>query len=186
MPRTFLPPRGILAPTRIIFHSQLPSAVILTWMRLRCLAWDGRETPPKTLAELASLIGIHPSRLSRHLAELQGNSVLSFHSQNSGKIIVSFPEESPRPQANNFSPADFPAHQAINPEKSGYSTPTSYFPSRILGYLSFDEDSDILPALDEDSYSPEESPHRVPEFLKTQYGISHPYPWHSLEPVRKK
>jgi hypothetical protein len=142
MNHSLLPPRGIFVPTRMIFNTQLPSAVLVTWIQLRCLAWRGWVTPPLSIPELASLIGIHPARLNRHLAQLQDISALVCRSTRNGKLILSFPEE----------PITKIENQAAVPDRSESATlisrtqespdPSSYFPARILGYLSYQEDQD--------------------------------------------
>ncbi len=137
-----LPPRGIFVPTQLIFHPELPSAVLVTWIQLRSLAWDSWITPPMNLPDLAAHIGIHPSRLNRHLAQLQDISALSCHFEGYGKIIISFPEESAVRKdnyASNRNNTGATIHNSINPEKS---VARSYFPQKILGYLSFDDDEE--------------------------------------------
>jgi hypothetical protein len=134
------PPRGIFVPTQMVFNTQIPSVVVLTWIQLRCLAWRGWVTPPLSLPELASLIGIHPARLQRHLADLQDVSALVCSSNKDGKLVLSFPQEpiaETEPKAAN-------AH-GTNPETKhsldrGSPETASYFPERIMGYLSFQED----------------------------------------------
>ena len=115
MNHSLLPARGIFVPTQMVFNTQLPSVVVVTWIQLRCLAWSGWNTPPFSLPELASLIGIHPARLQRHLSQLQDISALACRSAGDGKLILSFPEEpivetehqtssngNPRPGMPNF------------------------------------------------------------------------------------
>jgi len=138
--RSLLPPRGVFVPTDMIFHSQLPSAVLVTWIQLRCLASDGLVTPPFSISELAALIGIHPARLHRHLSQLEDISALSWHTEKNGKLIITFPQESfhaPNP------PVETPAvsiHTILHTLNTSSATYASYFPARILGYLSYDED----------------------------------------------
>jgi len=43
----------------MIYHPQLPPAVILTWIQLRGLAWGGTVTPPLRMQELAALTAKH-------------------------------------------------------------------------------------------------------------------------------
>jgi hypothetical protein len=130
----------------MIFHPQLPSAVLVTWIQLRCLAWDGWVTPPLSIPELASLIGIHPARLNRHLSQLQGISALSWRAVGHGKIIVAFPEE----------PFVVPENQTENRNHAGSTflssedqeSPPSYFPPQILGYLSIKENQEVSSDID--------------------------------------
>ena len=109
MNHTLLPERGIFVPIQMIFNTQLPSAVLVTWIQLRCLAWKGWVTPPLSLDELASLVGIHPARLNRHLSQLQGISALTYRSAGNGKLILSFPAE----------PSVTAGNQAVSPDLSG-------------------------------------------------------------------
>lgn len=145
MTRPNLPPRGIFVPNQIIFNSQLPAVVILTWIQLRCLAWRGWVTPPLSIPELASLLGIHPSRLISHLSHHQDNSALTIHPEKDGKITIAFHEaEIPTPQnsAKSLNLSASNLFSTVNQELPGIS---SYFPPRILGYLSFqDEQEDYL------------------------------------------
>lgn len=149
MNASLLPPRGIFVPTSMIFDTQLPSAVKVTWVQLRCLAWRGWSTPPLSIPELASLIGIHPSRLQRHLAQLEDNSALMYRSSADGKLIISFPEEPPA-RAESKSAAPDPLNQAIPYPHIQKSPETgSYFPARIMGYISYQEDQDPLEITDD-------------------------------------
>jgi hypothetical protein len=146
MSQPSLPPRGVVVPTQIIFHPELPSAVLVTWIKLRSLAWEGWSTQPMSIPQLAAYLGIHPARLNRHLAQLQELSSLSYRNLNREKIIISFPEESisrptaPIPGINKVDPV------AIDSERTEQSFPASYFPARILGYISYyDEDDAQFP-----------------------------------------
>lgn len=137
MPRPLLPPRGIFIPTHMIFNTQIPPAVLVTWIQLRCLAWRGWVTSPLSISELASLLGIHPARLHRHLFQLHEISALSWRSAGNEKIIVVFPEE-PSVEAKNQ--AGNPAF-LNSPDKESPAL-ASYFPRQILGYLSYQEDQE--------------------------------------------
>ncbi len=132
--------RGVFVPTPLIFHPQLPASVLVSWIKLRSLAWDGWRTPPMSLPELASHLGLHPQRLVRHLAQLEEISALSLHKTAGGKIILSFPQQPvPLPTAIPATPASAsPAPYAapLQPD----ATLASYFPTRILGYLSYEDD----------------------------------------------
>jgi len=134
-----LPPRGIFIPTHMIFNTQLPPAVLVTWIQLRCLAWRGWVTPPLSLPELASLIAIHPNRLHRHLSQLHDISALSWSTTKNGKLILSFPEE-PSVSIENQASAPILAGSTIPYSQDQESLePPSYFPPQILGYLSYQE-----------------------------------------------
>ena len=142
MNHSLLPPRGIFVPTQMIFNTQLPTAVLVTWIQLRCLAWRGWSTPPFSLPELASLIGIHPARLQRHLAELQDISTLVCRSAEDGKLILSFPEEPPAETKHQTATTHIPESVSLNSHTRTSSETTSYFPDRILGYISYQEEQE--------------------------------------------
>lgn len=137
------PPRGIFIPNEIIFNTQLSPAVILTWIQLRCLAWDGGTTPPLSIPELASLLGIHPNRLSRHLYQLHDISALSWRIANHIKVTISFPEI-PAPDVEHFETTRHPADSGLlSGLDRGTPAPHSYFPRQIMGYLSNQEGMDV-------------------------------------------
>jgi hypothetical protein len=138
-----LPPRGVFVPTSMLFHSQLPSAVLLTWIQLRALAWKGWSTPPLSLPELASLLGIHPSRLEKHLAHLQSAFALSLRTNASGKLVISFPEQPGSKPAPSASPLELVAAQLPATPTPDTSQSTSYFPHQILGYITYPGEEEI-------------------------------------------
>ena len=142
MNHALLPERGIFVPTHMIFNTQLPSAVLVTWIQLRCLAWKGWVTPPLSLDELASIVGIHPARLNRHLSQLQDVSALTCRSAGNGKLILSFPAEQSVTAGNQEVSPDHSGIPINNSRSRGLSELSSYFPDRIMGYLSFEEDQD--------------------------------------------
>jgi hypothetical protein len=142
MPQPLLPPRGIFIPTRMIFNDQIPPAVLVTWIQLRCLAWSGWVTPPLTIAEFASLIGIHPARLHRHLSQLQDISALSWHSTKNGKLTVSFPEESTVRIENQVAEPIHPDSTIPYSQDREALDPPSYFPHQILGYLTYQKEQE--------------------------------------------
>jgi hypothetical protein len=137
-----VPPRGIFVPTDLIFHADLPPAPLRTWMQLRCLAWRGWSTPPMSLSEIAAQLGLHPSRLSKHLAQLSDDSALSYRRVGHGKIIITFPDQPAfTPQSGNATP-DKARDITVNSADRVTTLPSSYFPRRILGYLSYEEDDE--------------------------------------------
>jgi hypothetical protein len=142
MTQSLLPTRGIFVPNRMIFNTQLPSAVLVTWIQLRCLVWRGWVTPPFSLPQLASIIGIHPARLQRHLAQLQDESALVCQSARDGKLILSFPEDPTTNTGDQAATQDLRGTAVFNSITRGSPEPASYFPARILGYLSYEEDQD--------------------------------------------
>jgi hypothetical protein len=145
MNQPLLPPRGIFIPTRMIFYPDLPSTVLVTWIQLRCLAWSGWDTPPFSISELAALIGIHPTRLHRHLSQLQDISALVCHTAGSEKLILSFPEEPTIKTENHAEAPNLPCSTILNSQDRESSDPPSYFPDQIMGYLSIQEDQEEIP-----------------------------------------
>lgn len=137
-----LPPQGIFVPARLIFHPELPAAVLVTWIQLRCLAREKNVTPPLSVAELASIIGIHPARLQRHLAQLQDISTLTVRDMHHGKIILSFTLPSAFAPEQPVKVHNFNEPPIASTGRRELPNPTSYFPRRILGYLSFDDDEE--------------------------------------------
>jgi len=144
-----LPPRGIFVPTALIFHPELPSVVLVTWIQLRCLAWDGWATPALSLPEIAAQIGVHPARLNKHMAQLQSIAALTWHTVNDGKIILSFPEEPTFKTENHIDAQSYAGTTMPSPEIHGIHVLASYFPPKIMGYLSFDDDEEIDLNVDE-------------------------------------
>ena len=126
----------------MIFHSQLPAAVLVTWIQLRCLAWKGWHTPALSIPELASLTGIHPARFQRHLSQLQSISALSIHITGDGKFILSFPEESFVREQNEVKNQNPVTSFLPNSAHTEMPDQSSYFPDQILGYLSYPEEQE--------------------------------------------
>jgi hypothetical protein len=149
MSNSSLPPRGVFIPTQMIFNTQLSPAVLVTWIKLRCLAWQSWATPPLSLPELASLVGIHPNRLSRQLSALQDISALTLRTHGHDKIVLSFPED-PIAMPENGSPggnhADSKKQNSLDIESTDLH---SYFPRRIMGYLTYDNDGEDYSPFDE-------------------------------------
>ena len=137
-----LPPRGIFVPTQLIFHPDLPATVLVTWIQLRCLAWDGWVTPPLALPEIAAQLGIHPARLNRHLAQLQDLSTLVCHTSDNGNMTITFPDE-PAFLPGKSEEVRKPSLPRIpSPMHEPAPATSSYLPARILGYLSYEEDEE--------------------------------------------
>lgn len=143
-----LPPRGIFVPTPILFHPELSATVLVTWLKLRSLAWDGWDTPPMNLSQLAAYLGIHPARLNRHLDQLQEVYALFIRPTSQARIILSFPEEPPF-YHEPLTPARNKAQAArINPDHQASADLASYFPARIMGYISYDDEETLIAAVD--------------------------------------
>ncbi len=144
------PSRGIFIPTSMVFNQQLPAAVLVTWIQLRALAWRGWSTPAFSLAEIASILGIHPSRLEKHLDHLQGAGALSLRTSPGGKLVISFPQQPLLVQDERAQPV-----QPLTPpiplaQERAMAEPASYFPPQVLGYLTYAEETPP-PALPEAS-----------------------------------
>ncbi len=161
-------PRGVFVPSKLIFHPQLPAAVLVSWIKLRSLAWRGFSTPPMSLPELASHLAIHPARLARHLAQLQEISALEMRQALQDKIVLSFPEEAGLLPKNPIQAQASTTPVAATVEKHEMPAIASYFPPRILGYISYDDDDDealllgeAKPSASSDAINQAE---RMPEF----------------------
>jgi hypothetical protein len=140
MNTTTLLPGGVFVPTSLIFHPDLPHAVLVTWIQLRCLAGDGCVSPAIALPQLAARLGLHPARLNQHLARLQEISALKCSDFGHEMIVISFSETPGARQApaHIVHAPDRPA--IVSPEPRQVGSPASYFPARILGYLSYEDD----------------------------------------------
>jgi len=139
------PPHGVFIPGYLIFHPELPTAVLVTWIQLRSLAGDSRRMPSTSLPDLASKLGIHPNRLYRHMSSLQELSALSLYEMNQGKFVISFPEQPSHLQKGEPRVKEGIEQPFLDSKRSIQPAPSSYFPARILGYLSFeDNDKDPL------------------------------------------
>jgi hypothetical protein len=135
-----LPPCGIFFPTTMIFNHQLPPSVQFTWIQLFCQAWNGRSTPPLSIQQLVQITGRNQVTLFRHLSRLQSTSALRWHSNRDGRIIISFHDnlsEKSEPSVGFPSLID---SNAANSNNRDISQPAHYFPPRILGYLSYQDD----------------------------------------------
>lgn len=139
MPQLLLPPRGMFIPTRMIFNPQLPPAVLVTWIQLRCLAWDGWVTPPLNMHELTQITGKSQATLCKHISLLRESTTLRLRCTGQGKIIVSFHEEFTDKAEHKPGSPNFPDSKILNSINSKSLDPRSYFPPRILGYISFQE-----------------------------------------------
>jgi len=135
-----LPPRGIFLRTTMIFNPRLPPSVLFTWIQLFCQAWEGRITPPLSIQQLVQITGRNQATLYRHLSRLKSTSALRWRSNSDGRIIISFHDnltEKSKPMVG------FPSLKDSNPTNSynrDISHLANYFPPKILGYLSYQED----------------------------------------------
>jgi len=135
-------PQGIIIPTHLIYQPHLPPAILLTWVRLNCLAGDSRLTPALSIQQLVQLTGKSQVTIFRHLSQLKSISALDWRTNADGRIIISFPDDlyfKPEQQAGSLL---FNDSTNLNTEISELPGFSSYFPPRILGYLSYQEDPD--------------------------------------------
>ena len=137
-----LPPRGIFIPTQTIFHLKLPPSVLLTWIQLRSLAWDGCVTPPLRIQELTQITGKNQATLLNILSRLKSISSLDWCSTGNGRIIISFPDELSDKPKRSVDILNLPDFKVDNSETRKVPEPAFYFPAKILGYLSYQEDDD--------------------------------------------
>jgi len=138
--RLTYPPRGVFIPTTIIFNRILPPKVLFTWIQLCALAWDGGSVSGFTIQELALITGKSRTMIHRHLTQLSQSSTLQWSSAERGKVNLTFSGWStPQTQPLKAS-CIFPASTMHHPGNQSLSQSPSYFPTRILGYLSFEDD----------------------------------------------
>jgi hypothetical protein len=137
MDYSLMPPRGIFIPIQMIFNTQLPPAVIFTWIQLRCLAWDGRVTPALNIQQLVLLTGKSQMTIFRHLSRLKSLSALDWCSTGDGGLIISFPAGQPDSPIRSVDISNFTDFNGVNSETLIVPEPAFYFPAKILGYLSY-------------------------------------------------
>ena len=91
MTKPLLPPRGIFAATRLLFHHRLAAPVKETALQLMALSWHDAQhcTPPLTLAELARLTGKDERTLRGHMQALvQENAIEEKRYLEPGRFIL--------------------------------------------------------------------------------------------------
>lgn len=76
--------------TDILFDKRIPPAAVVTFMRLRALAWGRIETPPFSPAEFEALTGIGRSTLYGHLKLLRTCDDLRWRTLSDATMVVSF------------------------------------------------------------------------------------------------
>jgi hypothetical protein len=140
MIRASLLPGGVFVPTPLIFHPELTPAMLVTWIQLRSLAGEDSFMAPVSLSQLAARLGIHPSRLNKHMARLREISALSWSAVGPEKIIISFPKKIGVRQEDLVTIPGRLSTSISNPPQLAKEPQPSYFPARILGYLSYDDD----------------------------------------------
>ena len=93
MARPLLPPKHIQVPTHIAYQLRLPFPILASYVLLRGLAWSSTVTPMLSMQELASLTGIPPSSLFRHMSRLSRMGVLSWRATGQGKLMLTFNDD---------------------------------------------------------------------------------------------
>ncbi len=134
-------PRHIFVPTAILYNKELPAAVALTWIQLRGLAWDGWITPPLPLQAILKLTHKSKSTLYSHLALLELKTNLRYHFTPAHLLVIAFPEQR--------SPGGDCARKAEQASPTAPPEPDeadSYFPRRIMGYISYEDDEEPSPS----------------------------------------
>jgi hypothetical protein len=101
-----------------------------------------------SISELASLIGIHPNRLHKHLSHLWEISALSWRITQGEKLVLSFPEEHTVKAENHASAQIFPGSTLFYSQDRETDANPSCFPPQILGYLSYQEEPKGFSALE--------------------------------------
>lgn len=140
IPRPMPAPQGIFIPTHLIYHPRLPPAILVTWVRLNCLAQDGRIAAALSIQQLVQLTGKSQVTIFKHLSQLKSISALDWRSTGDGRIIISFNDGlSNKPEQSVGFPGLIDS-TAANSNNQDLSPVAHYFPPRILGYLSYHAD----------------------------------------------
>jgi hypothetical protein len=132
--------QGIFIPTHLIYHPHLSPAILVAWVRLNCLAQDGRIAAALSIQQLVQFTGKSQVTILRHLSQLKSISALDWRSTEDGKIIISFHDglsDIPEPSVGFPGITD---STAVNTNNQDLSPVAHYFPPRILGYLSYHAD----------------------------------------------
>ena len=93
MPRSLLPPKGVIIPPNIAYDTTMSPAARDTYMQLRGLAWGKLETPKMSLEELSMITGKSRSTIYGHLAYLRDRGVLRYVNADDKTLVVSFIDE---------------------------------------------------------------------------------------------
>lgn len=137
-----IPLPDISIPASLLFKPEFPAGVLLTLIQLVALSASDSASSSLSLQELSELTGKSQRTLSRHIHQLVSSNGLALRSLGQGRFSVFFP--------------DAPSHQAIYPlihqahSFSGHPHPhdpkypefNSYFPEKIMGYISYQDDQD--------------------------------------------
>jgi len=130
-------PSEVFIPSGMIFDPDLPPTVRMTCIKLYTLTRNPRIIPGLQSGELATLLGKSRRTLFRHLSMLQARSYLEWHSDGKGGITLLF--KSGEDEIPVHDPAIEGAEYARN-NPSKYPEHQPYFPKRIMGYISYEDD----------------------------------------------
>lgn len=89
---TDVPPKYVNAPVSVVYDPNLPRALIVTYVRLRGLAWKNKDrfTPPMRIEELLEITGLKRRAFYQHLSELRETGPLRWESPQPGYLVLFF------------------------------------------------------------------------------------------------
>lgn len=96
-----VPPKYVNAPTSIVYDPDMSRALIVTYIRLRGLAWRNKDrfTPPMRIEKLLEITGLRRRAFYQHLSELRETGPLRWESPQPGHLVLYF-DESDRSHAS--------------------------------------------------------------------------------------
>lgn len=96
-----VPPKYVNAPTSVVYDPGMPRALIVTYIRLRGLAWRNKDrfTPPMRIEKLLEITGLKRRAFYQHLSELRETGPLRWESPQPGHLVLYF-DESDRSRAS--------------------------------------------------------------------------------------
>lgn len=86
------PPKYVNTPSSVVYDLEIPSSMIVTYIRLRGLAWrnKGLFTPPLHLDELLEITGLKRRAFYQHLSGLRETAPLRWESPQPGHLVLFF------------------------------------------------------------------------------------------------
>jgi hypothetical protein len=89
-----VPPKYVNAPTSVVYDPDMPRALIVTYIRLRGLAWRNKDrfTPPMRIEKLLEITGLKRRAFYQHLSELRETGPLRWESPQPGHLVLYFDE----------------------------------------------------------------------------------------------
>jgi hypothetical protein len=91
MTKPLIPPRGVFISSRILFHPDMPSAVVHTLIQLIALSWDSQDrmTAPLSFRTIAGLTSKSVRTIYGHLSALQNKyAALRLQTAGDGIFVV--------------------------------------------------------------------------------------------------